>query len=108
MLTWKSPIQGGMLGACHAIDLGFLWGSYQTEFFGPGPAADALSRNMQDAWLTFARTGDPSCQGLGKWPVYGDRRETMILGEKCGVREAPFEEERRIWDSAPDNVFSWG
>lgn len=108
LLNWKSPLGDGMFGACHAMDLGFLWGAHGTEFFGSGPAADELSRNMQDAWLAFARTGDPSCQGLGKWPVYGDRRETMILGKKCGVGEAPLEEERLIWDSAPDSVFRWG
>ena len=63
---------------------------------------------MQDAWLAFARTGDPSCEGLGQWPVYGERRETMMLREKCEVEEAPLEDERSIWDSAPDNVFKWG
>ena len=63
---------------------------------------------MQDAWVAFARNGDPSCDGLGEWPVYGDRRETMMLGETCDVRRAPLEEERSIWDSAPDSVFRWG
>jgi len=108
VLTWKSPFNDGMFGACHAMDIAFLWGAHGTEFTGSGPAADALSRNMQDAWMAFARTGDPGCEGLGRWPVYGDSRETMILGEKCEVREAPFEEERRIWDAAPDSVFKWG
>jgi para-nitrobenzyl esterase len=108
MMTWKSPWQGGKFGACHAIDLGFLWGGYQTDFFGTGPAVDALSGNMQDAWLAFARTGNPSCKGLGPWPRYGQHRETMILGKKCEVQEALFEDERRIWDLAPDNVYSWG
>jgi para-nitrobenzyl esterase len=108
LLNWKSPLGDGMFGACHAMDLGFLWDAYGTEFFGSESEADALSRNMQDAWLAFARTADPGCPGLGNWPVYGDRRETMILEEKCGVEEAPLEEERLIWDSAPDSAFRWG
>jgi para-nitrobenzyl esterase len=108
LFTWKSPFRNGMFGAFHGIDSGFLWGTHYPEIVGPSPVADILSRNMQDAWLAFARTGNPSCEGLGKWPVYGERRETMMLGEQWGVEEAPLEEERRIWDSAPDNVFSWG
>lgn len=108
IFTWKAPFRGGMFGAFHGIDSGFLWGNYHPGVVGPGPAADTLSQNMQDAWLAFARTGDPSGKGLGKWPVYREHRETMLLGEQCGVQEAPFEEERRIWDSAPDSVFKWG
>jgi len=108
MVTWKSPFRDGMFGACHAIELGFLWGAHDTDFFGRGPAADALARNMQEAWLAFARTGDPSCEGLGRWSVYGARRETMMLGERCEVREAPFEEERSIWDDIPESAFKWG
>ena len=108
LFTWKAPLRDGMFGAFHGIDSGFLWGTHNPEVVGPSPAADILSRNMQDAWLAFARTGDPSCERLGEWPVYRECRETMILGERCSVQEAPFEEERRIWDLAPDNIFNWG
>ena len=104
LFTWRSPMFGGILGACHALELGFLWGTYEENFSGSGPAADALARNIQDAWLAFARTGNPSCESLGTWPAYGGRRETMILGEKCSVEKALYEEERRIWDSIPDTI----
>jgi len=102
LFTWRSPLFGGILGACHALELGFLFGTYEENFSGSGPAADALARNIQDAWLAFARTGDPSCQSLGTWPTYGEHRETMLLGEECHVEEAPYDEERRAWDSVPD------
>lgn len=102
LFTWRSPIFDGILGACHALELGFLFGTYEENFSGTGPAADILARNIQDAWLAFARTGDPSCESLRAWPPYGDRRQTMLLGEKCVVEEAPYEEERRAWDSVPN------
>lgn len=105
--TWKAPFKGGLFGAFHGMDSGFLWGNYQPEVVGSGPAADTLSRNMQDAWIAFARTGAPGGKGLGRWPVYGELRETMLLGEQCEVQEAPFEDERRLWDLAPDNVYKW-
>jgi para-nitrobenzyl esterase len=57
---------------------------------------------MQDAWLAFAHTGNPSCKALGEWPVYGEKRKTMLLGKECKVVEAPVEDERRAWDTIPD------
>jgi para-nitrobenzyl esterase len=104
LFTWKSPALGGSLGACHALELGFLFGTFEENFSGSGPEADALARNIQDAWLAFARTGNPSCDSLGKWPAYGDRRETMLLGRECTVVAAPYDEERRAWEAIPDTV----
>lgn len=108
LITWKSPLMDGVLGACHAIDHGFLWGAHGNDFYGSGPAADAFSNNMQDAWLAFARTGDPCCDGLGKWPTYGEKgRDTMVFDDPSRVEQAPLEEERRIWESIPNEVFRW-
>ena len=55
---------------------------------------------MQDAWLTFARSGRPASSGLPEWPPYAPpRRATLELGEKCELLEAPGEPERRWWDA---------
>jgi para-nitrobenzyl esterase len=107
MFTWKAPVRDGMFGAFHGIDGGFLWGTFNPDIVGTEPAADTLSRNVQDAWIAFARTGKPECEGLGEWPVYGEHRKTMLLGQKPGIEEAPSEEERRIWDTAPSNIYKW-
>ncbi len=98
LFTWVSPVMGGTLGACHALDIGFVFGTYDDTFCGTGPDAEKLSRCIQDAWIAFARTGDPSCEGVGTWPPYGDRRVTMMLGKDCHVEEAPYEDERRAWE----------
>jgi para-nitrobenzyl esterase len=99
LFTWKSPVMGGALGACHALEIGFVFGNHDHTFCGSGPDADALSANIQDAWIAFARSGDPSCEGTGKWEPYGDSRATMILDKACRLENAPYEEERRIWDT---------
>jgi para-nitrobenzyl esterase len=104
LFTWPSPFSEGKLGACHALELGFLFGTNEDKFFGSGPAADKLAREIQDAWLAFARKGDPSCETLGAWPIYGQARETMILGTESGLQEAPYEQERQSWDTVPDNA----
>jgi para-nitrobenzyl esterase len=97
MFTWKSPAIGGRLGACHVLEIGFVFGTHDPVFCGKSTEADRLSQNIQDAWLAFARTGDPSCESLGPWPQYGERRLTMMLGSSSFVQEAPYEDERRAW-----------
>ena len=105
LFTWKSPVMGGVLGACHALEIGFVFGGYNDMFCGSGPDADKLSECIQEAWIAFARNGDPSCKAIGKWQLYGDRRMTMILDKDCHVEEAPYEEERRAWDVMP-NIYN--
>jgi para-nitrobenzyl esterase len=109
LFDWPSPLFGGMLGACHAVELGFVFGTYAapgiSEFSGSGPAADVLAGQTMDAWLAFARSGDPSCRSLGRWPTYtAAERVTMVLGEKSRLAHAPGEEERRAWSHAPARV----
>jgi para-nitrobenzyl esterase len=97
------------LGSCHALDLGFVFGTNHLAgmrlFAGDAPAAEKLASEMQDAWLAFARNGDPSCESLGAWPGYTvARRATMLFGENSGVADAPFEQERRAWDGVPSGA----
>jgi para-nitrobenzyl esterase len=99
LFTWKSPLMGGVLGACHVLEIGFVFGNYDDNFCGSGPDADTLSRKIQDAWVVFARTGNPSCESIGKWLPYGNSRTTMILDKECRLEDAPCEEERSIWDT---------
>lgn len=101
LFTWKSPLLGGVLGACHALEIGFVFGNHDDTFCGSGPEADILSRNIQDAWLAFARTGDPTCKTIGAWTPYCEGRMTMILDKDCHLEEAPYEEERSAWDNFP-------
>ncbi len=97
LFTWKSPALNGLLGACHALEIGFVFGRLDDKFCGSGPEAEQLSRKVQDGWVAFARYGNPSCESLGEWTAYCERRKTMMLGQECHVEEVPYEEERRIW-----------
>jgi para-nitrobenzyl esterase len=103
LFTWRSPFLGGVLGACHALELPFVFGTLEHPllrgFAGAGAEASALAERIQDAWIAFARRGDPSHPGLGTWPAYDrTRRATMILGRECRVEDAPREAERAVWD----------
>ena len=50
----RSPLMGGIFGACHALELGFMWGTHgvriANKFFGTGPEAESLSASMMEAW----------------------------------------------------------
>jgi len=101
---WESPARRGELGACHGLEVPFVWGTVgqngNPRFTGVGPEADQLAANMMDAWIAFAKTGDPSHSGIGAWPAYSAaERATMIFGRSCGVERAPFEEERAVWQA---------
>ncbi|MGY6501152.1 MAG: carboxylesterase/lipase family protein [Acidimicrobiales bacterium] len=101
---WESPARRGTLGACHGLEIPFVFGSIgrtgDDRMSGTGPDADRLSGQMMDAWIAFARTGDPSHDGIGRWPAYGrDDRHTMVFGRDTAVQRAPFEEERALWES---------
>ncbi|MDE2745076.1 MAG: carboxylesterase family protein [Chloroflexota bacterium] len=100
MLDWKSPMNDGALGSCHALDIPFSFGTYRDapDFAGTGPEADALADAMLDIWTTFARTGNPAIEGLD-WPPYNaDSRPQMMLGPNLRVETAWRATERAVWD----------
>lgn len=99
---WRSRLLGGMMGSCHALELGFVFGTYgqriASSFFGKGPEADALSEAMQQSWVAFAKTGDPATNLTGEWPRHDSRRPTMIFGNGPPVMtHAPTAERLAAW-----------
>ena len=105
---WRSPFLGGIMGSCHALELGFLFGTHKEKlagaFFGTGPVAEALSRATIDAWTAFAKTGDPSTASTGAWPRYDSAsRQTMIFGDGAPhLAATPDESRLRAWDKLPE------
>ena len=106
LFSWKSPAAGGILGACHALEVAFVFGNHDASFGGSGPEADRLSRGMQDAWVSFARTGNPSCAALGDWPRYSEGRSSMVFDRICRVEHSVYDEELRAWDALYQLPFS--
>jgi para-nitrobenzyl esterase len=98
LFTYKSPAMGGVLGAMHGLDNPFLFGNLDANFSGSGPEVESLAVKIQDSCIAFARTGDPGCESIGKWPVYGKQRMTMVLDKNTRVEAAPYENERAAWD----------
>lgn len=105
LFTWPSPSWGGALGACHALELPFVFGAMDErlmhDFAGSNrPGARELAERMQDAWIRFARTGSPADPATDAWPAYDvTRRATMIFDRESRIEDAPRETERAFWDS---------
>lgn len=99
---WRSGAYGGRLGACHAVDLPFVWNAIGTAdaavLTRDEPTSRALAITMQDAWIAFARTGHPGTVALGDWPRYdATRRSTMIFDTTCRIASDPGRDERLAW-----------
>jgi para-nitrobenzyl esterase len=105
LFTWESPAMRGALGACHALEIPFVFGNLDApgmdRFAGSGQEAAVLSEVMMDAWLAFARTGRPGHNRLPQWPPYEPTaRATMVLGPEIQVLERPMDQERALWEAA--------
>jgi para-nitrobenzyl esterase len=94
--TWRAA---GDVGACHAVDLPFTFGTLDREgwgaWVGDPDDAEGLSRAVREAWATFARTGAPAAKGLPTWPPYDANRLTMALGRTVEVVPDPLAAARR-------------
>jgi len=93
--AWPSPMFDGQLGACHALEVGFVFdnldqGGPMGGDHPPQPLADAMHR----AWVNFASTGDPG------WPRYDlSRRPVMRFDAQGGaVVNDPAGSTRQLWE----------
>jgi para-nitrobenzyl esterase len=98
LFDWESPAFDGILGSCHALELPFVFGAVHVPvvqlFSGGGPTVDALSQQMQQAWLSFAKVGNPSHDGIAPWKPWDPAgRATMIFGSRTRLEHAPRDEE---------------
>ncbi|MDJ0852499.1 MAG: carboxylesterase/lipase family protein [Myxococcota bacterium] len=104
LFTYVPPLLRGQLGACHGLEIPFVFGTLRQRVLGLTlgalPSARTVSERMQDAWLAFARRGDPSHADLPDWPRYSlPERATMVLDSRCAAESSRFEDARRFWES---------
>lgn len=102
VFEWASTAFDGRLGACHALEIPFVFDNLDrggVDLFTGGDPPQALADAMHRAWLAFARNGDPNHGGLPSWPSYDEAsRSTMHLDEVHRVYHDPAPEERAAWD----------
>jgi carboxylesterase type B len=93
--AWRSPQFGGLLGACHSLEITFVFdtlGCGTEALLGSNPP-QALASAMHAAWAAFATSGDPG------WPRYDlGLRATMRFDTSCQVADDPLARERALWE----------
>jgi len=93
--TFATPAFGGVLGACHALDIPFALDNLHRPgveiFTGDGPDRQGLADRFSAAITGFARDGDPG------WPTA--EIDTVILdGDDTRAVEHPEADLLEVWD----------
>lgn len=99
--AWQSPACEGKLGACHGLELGFVFDALATPklaglkgLVGENPPEDVAWR-IHRTWTYFAKTGNPG------WPSYSpQRRDVMRINTTWELVNDPWPNERAAWDGA--------
>jgi para-nitrobenzyl esterase len=100
---WETPIFDGALQATHALEIPFVWNTLDTpntaNFTGTSPDRQRVANQMHQAWINFARNGDPNTANLPEWPEYDlNNRSTMIFKKSSAVENDPNHEDRVNWE----------
>jgi para-nitrobenzyl esterase len=102
LFTWNSPALGGKLRSPHTVEIPFVFDNTDIPtVMTKSPTAKALAEKTSEAWIAFARSGNPNHAGLPNWPAYTpSQRATMRMDDTCAVVNDPGSEARRLWISA--------
>jgi para-nitrobenzyl esterase len=94
--AWRSPRFDGKLGACHGLEIPFVFDTLDKEGYQAlmgDNAPQQLADVMHAAWVSFATSGNPG------WPKFDlNRRATMRFDTQQELVEDPRSAERLLWE----------
>ncbi|MBQ3266085.1 MAG: carboxylesterase/lipase family protein [Ruminococcus sp.] len=96
MYYWTQPSSVKYRGACHAVELAYVFGNLDETIFTGERGSEELSRTVMTMWANFARTGDPSAEGLAWLPYDADRRSTMVISAEPEMYDDVLSEQRKL------------
>jgi len=102
-LDFASSMPGGRSGAFHTSDIPLVFDNVAAAAPGLDPVTgQRVADLMSDAFIAFARTGDPNHPGVPTWTPYGlDRRQTMLFDLVPGMADDPRGDERQFFAQVP-------
>jgi para-nitrobenzyl esterase len=105
---WQ-PTPDAPYASAHCIELPFVFGNFADWDAAPVPptmlkggdraAMTKLSRQMQQAWTNFARSGDPNHAGLPEWETWSPAtRSSMIFDTESRAASKVDDAIEAIWN----------
>jgi para-nitrobenzyl esterase len=93
---WESPIEGGRLKSPHTIEIPFVFSNLEgSRLIGGSPQAPALADKVSNAWVAFAKKGDPNTPKLPRWPAFNAKDwPTMVFNNVSNVENDPIRDQR--------------
>lgn len=99
-LDWQSPVDGGKWKAPHGLDIPLVFNNieYGKSMTGVSPEAQQMADIMSEAWIAFARTGNPDTPNIPHWPRFElENRPTMVFDLPSKVENDPRGNERKLF-----------
>ncbi len=85
-------------GAAHGAEIAFAF-SNATSNPDARPGAKQVEDAVSDAWIAFARTGNPNHPGIPHWPTYNTKtRPGIVFDVETKVVEDIRKLEREVWE----------
>jgi para-nitrobenzyl esterase len=103
-LNYRSPLENGRFGAMHGMDIPLVFDNIAQPGSRSGKDADAqkAADQMSEAFIAFARTGNPAHVGIPEWKPYElPSRATMVFDVKSQLVDDPRGEERKLFAQVP-------
>ncbi|MFL6619136.1 MAG: carboxylesterase/lipase family protein [Povalibacter sp.] len=103
-MNYRSPLEGGRYGAMHTMDIPLVFDNIEQpeSLTGNSPEAQKTADQMSEAFLAFARSGNPNHPGIPQWRPYElATRATMVFDANSELQNDPRGEERKLFARVP-------
>jgi para-nitrobenzyl esterase len=101
LFTWSPPLSPAALGACHALEIPLVFGTYrQPAMRLLYASAGSLSREMQRNWTAFARDAAPDDPD---WLPHTAATAPHVLGTRDALAQVRWKKASALWAEA-----GWG
>ena len=94
MYYWVQPSAMPYRGACHAVELAYVFQNPEQTIFTGEPADAGLTEKVGDMWANFARFGDPSIPELDWLPYTEEDRMTAVISLSPYMKNDPLKAQR--------------
>ena len=106
MYYWTVPSSMPFRGACHAVELAYVFGNLDcTIYTGDNPNQE-VSDAVMDMWVNFAKSGNPSTENIEWKPYDKSKRNTMIISDTPHIERDVLSEQRELLYPLLDYMFN--